>query len=452
MIALPSRSPGRNPNSTTWLRRAARWGVRLGLAFGLCSCAEPRREHVQHGRFESVELRVPRGAHGVVLVLAGAQDTALADVLSAQVAERGAVAARVDADAFAGVLEATPGCVVPSGDLDNLARFVQAYSKLSSYEPAILVGVGRGARLAAAALAQAPVDTFAGALLLGGCRGAALQVPLCPRDPTSDPPGPVVVPKPLVLGSGPACSDPVTSEAGSDADKRAALAQFPAALAELAELARARGSSGPSDVADVPITEVIASGGDHPDTFGILLSGDGGWAGIDKALSTRLARRGLPIVGIDSLRYFWTARTPESTAADLDRVIRRYRAAWKRDRVVLMGYSQGADVLPFILNRLPDETRTAVVSAIALSLSGSATFEFHVSSWIGASGDRPTLPEVQRQAHQGLVCVYGRGDHDALCPALPADGYRLVALPGDHHFGGDYDRLTAVVLESIPPG
>ena len=205
-------------------------------------------------------------------------------------------------------------------------------------------------------------------------------------------------------------------------------------------------------MADLPITEVVAAGGDHPDTFGILLSGDGGWAGIDKALSTRLARHGLPIVGIDSLRYFWNARTPESTAADLDRVIRRYQAAWKRRRVVLMGYSQGADVLPFIINRLPDETRASVVSAVALSLSTSATFEFHVTNWIGASGDQPTLPEVQRLAHTGLLCVSGRDDRDALCPALQPDAYRIVELPGDHHFGGDYDRLTTIVLESVPPG
>ena len=426
--------------ATTRLRRRA-W---LGLLCGLAACrGEPRRESVQHGRFAQLELRVPSSARGVVVLLARA-DEPLADALSERATERGAVVVRADARAFAQVLDATPqGCVFPSGDLDNLAHFVEAYLKLPSYEPAILVGVGLGAGLVAAALGQAQADTFAGALLVGGCTDAGLRVPLCPREASLDASAAAARPQPIALG-GASCAAP--------GDTGAALAEFPAALERLAEIARARATSAPSDMADLPITEVVAAGADHPDTFGILLSGDGGWAGIDQALSARLARRGLPIVGIDSLRYFWKARTPESTAADLDRVIRRYQAAWKRRRVVLMGYSQGADVLPFILNRLPDETRAAVVSAVALSLSASATFEFHVSSWMGASGDQPTLPEVQRLAHGSLVCVYGRDDRDALCPALHPNAYRLVELPGDHHFGGDYERLTSIVLESIPPG
>ena len=99
-----------------------------------------------------------------------------------------------------------------------------------------------------------------------------------------------------------------------------------------------------------------------------------------------------------------------------------------------------------------DDTRRDIVSAVALSLSTTATFEFHLSNWIGASGDRPTLTEVQRLAHGPLVCVYGQDDPDALCPALQPDAYRIVALPGDHHFNGDYERLTNIVLDSVPPG
>jgi type IV secretory pathway VirJ component len=416
----------------------------------LCGCrSEPRRERLQHGRFEAVELLVPERPHGVVLVLARPEDATIAERVSALASERGAVAVRVDATAFARVLDATPsGCVFPSGDLDNLAHFVQAYLKLPSYEPAVLVGVGSGAALVAGVLSQAPVDTFAGAIQLADCPGPALERPLCPREASPDASG-AAEPPLTALGPAAGCIDG-TSAVPTDADDL--LAPLPAALERLGALARTRATAAPSDMADLPLTEVVSAGGDHPDTFGILLSGDGGWAGIDKALSARLARRGLPIVGIDSLRYFWTARTAESTAADLDRVIRRYQAAWKRRRVVLMGYSQGADVLPFILNRLPEATRASVVSAVALSLSTTATFEFHVSSWIGASGDQPTLPEVQRLAHTRLVCVFGTSDHDALCPALSPDAYRIVALPGDHHFNGDYDRLTSIVLESVPPG
>ena len=78
---------------------------------------------------------------------------------------------------------------------------------------------------------------------------------------------------------------------------------------------------------------------------------------------TRRARRrlhrggGIPVVGLDSLRYFWKARTPASAAADIDRALRYYLAHWKKQRALLVGYSQGANVLPFIVNRLPQATR-----------------------------------------------------------------------------------------------
>jgi type IV secretory pathway VirJ component len=226
--------------------------------------------------------------------------------------------------------------------------------------------------------------------------------------------------------------------------------EFLGLFARLAASSRARAAAAPHGLEGLPIVEVAATGPGQADTFGVLLSGDGGWAGIDKELSARLARDGLPIVGIDSLRYFWRARTPESAAADVHRVIQHYRAAWKRQRVVLIGYSQGADVLPFILNRLPPQSRRAVVSAVALSLSTTATFEFHLASWVGASGDRPTMPEVQRLARGPLWCVYGKDDGDALCPELDQTVFHVVQLPGTHHFNGDYERVSAVVLDAIP--
>ena len=43
--------------------------------------------------------------------------------------------------------------------------------------------------------------------------------------------------------------------------------------------------------------------------------------------------------------------------------------------------------------------------------------------------------------------MYGDKDEDALCPDLPANDGVKVKLPGDHHFGGDYDRLAEVILK-----
>ena len=62
----------------------------------------------------------------------------------------------------------------------------------------------------------------------------------------------------------------------------------------------------------------------------VVYSGDGGWRDIDKEIAGRLQELGIPVVGVDSLRYFWSERTPERIAADLDLIMAHYREAWQR--------------------------------------------------------------------------------------------------------------------------
>jgi type IV secretory pathway VirJ component len=446
-----------------WRRLGRAWlrleGVLVMLGLTACT-GEPRQQSISHGRFQQLSLTVPRSPDKLVLLLAGAGASAPANALGHELARGGAIVTRIDADALRSVLVApTERCALPSGDLDNLAHFVQAYLTLPSYQPAILVGLGSGAGLATTALLQSPPGTFAGAIAFDFCGDSSLGKAPCAApglqvDDTSQrvAPTPALADPLLRLrspGAAAACPAGSPPEYSSPMQEASAL---PRAIEALAATAHSRALAPPAALADLPTVEVAASTAEHPDVFAVLLSGDGGWAGIDKDLSTRLAERGLPVVGVDSLRYFWRPRTPESTAADVERIIRHYQAAWRRSRVLLIGYSQGADVLPFVLNRLPEQTRVSLVASVALSLSASAAFEFHVSNWIGASGDRPTAPELERLAPGALTCVAGKEDADAICSQLDPARFRLLELPGSHHFDGDYERLSSIVLETLGPG
>lgn len=427
-------------------RGARRHALALGLsALWLWACThEPRHEALAHGRFAQLELSVPDAPRSTVLLLSDAAERAHADALTARLTKDGSLVTRLDADAFRSVLDQTKsGCVFPAGDLDNLARFVQAYAKLPGYQPAILLGLGAGASLVAGALEQAPVSTFAGALVLDYCGQPASRAPFCPRaQPASEPPPLVRLADALK-----ACPPGTPAPFAAPALDAAHLADE---FAKLAARAQARAVAAPTDVGDLPVIEVAASGG-SADTLGVFLSGDGGWAGFDENLSELLAARGIPIVGFDSLRYFWRARTPEGTAADIAHVIEHYRSAWKRDKVLLIGFSQGADVLPFIMNRLAPATRASITSAVALSISTKASFEFHLSNWLGPSGDVPTLPEMQRLGKDHIVYVCGQNDGDAICPQLDASAFRAIALPGDHHFDDAYDKLLEIILGTLGP-
>jgi type IV secretory pathway VirJ component len=182
------------------------------------------------------------------------------------------------------------------------------------------------------------------------------------------------------------------------------------------------------------------------------MSGDGGWAGLDQDIAAALSARGIPVVGLDSLRYFWTARTPDSVAADTDRMIRYYLAHFGKKRVLLVGYSQGADVLPFAVNRLPQDAKAQVALMAILGMSEHALFEFHVSSWISddTSGP-PTLPEVNRITGVPVLCIYGEDEHDSLCPKLDPTKFNVVKVKGGHHFDGNYAALADDILAAAKP-
>ncbi|MGH8240785.1 MAG: virulence factor family protein, partial [Steroidobacteraceae bacterium] len=207
-------------------------------------------------------------------------------------------------------------------------------------------------------------------------------------------------------------------------------------------------ASAPAELAGLPIVEVPAQ---RPgDTLAILISGDGGWAGIDKAVAHSLTEQGIAVVGVDSLRYFWKERTPQSAADDVDRIVRHYMVEWDRQDVVLIGYSQGADVLPFVVNRLPAQTRARVRLAAMLGLGERAVFEFHLASWLSQNDDGlPIAPELQRMSDIRGLCVYSDEGDESSCPDAASRTLRAVNLPGGHHFGGDYERVAALILEQL---
>jgi len=95
----------------------------------------------------------------------------------------------------------------------------------------------------------------------------------------------------------------------------------------------------------LPVVEVAATGG-QSDTLAVMVSGDGGWAPIDRSIASVLAQNGIPVAGLNALQYFWKRRTPDEAARDLQQIVETHLAAWGKRRIVFIGYSRGADVLP----------------------------------------------------------------------------------------------------------
>ena len=238
----------------------------------------------------------------------------------------------------------------------------------------------------------------------------------------------------------------------SDAAPATAVPRAPNKAPPVARASAAVAFHGPiPPVDDLPLAVIPAAPGTHSRWFGVFLSGDGGWVGIDRQISHALAARGIPMVGWDSLRYFWTPRTPEGSAQDLDRVLRHFALRWGKSRVLLVGYSQGADTLPFMINRLPPTTHAIVGLTALLGISDSAQFEFHVANWLGSTrGGIPTAPELARWTGSHYLCLYGRSDREATCAHSQSPWAISVEMPGGHHFDGHYAAIADRILAHLP--
>jgi type IV secretory pathway VirJ component len=196
-----------------------------------------------------------------------------------------------------------------------------------------------------------------------------------------------------------------------------------------------------------PADTPAAAGGD---TMAVLYSGDGGWGALDRGVAQQLASDGLSVIGVNSLHYFLNRRTPQQAADDLAAVLRSHEARWGRKKVVLIGYSFGADALPAIVPRLPQDLRAQIKSLVLIGVGPTGDLKFHPASWLdrAAPGSYPVAPAIEALKGLPMTCIYGDKEHNDVCSTLPDAIIRKVQLTGGHHFDGDYGRLGQAIYEA----
>ena len=466
--------------------RIASLVVAIALVGGLVASAET----LEFGRFGTVTLYhdSPVPAHVVLFVSGdGGWNLGVVDMAQA-LAGLDALVVGIDITHYLKQLNAgTDACGYPAGDLEGLSQYVQKALDFPHYVAPVLVGYSSGATLVYATLVQAPSATFRGAISMGFCPDLPLTRSLCPGrglrwtagpkgkgvrflpDPTLEAPWiafqglidevcdpPSVETYVRQVGHAEIVSLPHVGHGFSV--QRNWLPQFKASFARLVETTPAASASpvpGGADVSDLPLIELPATG-PATDLMAVIMSGDGGWASLDKDVGAALAAHGIPVVGVDSLQYLWKARDPEGIGRDLVRILEHATAAWGERRIVLVGYSSGADVLPFMTSRLPDALRSRVALVTLIGPGAQASFQFHLSDWLGGRPDPkalPSLPEVEKLRGLPVLCISGEKEADSLCANLGerANWVQVVRLGGGHHLGRDYDRVAEEILARVAP-
>jgi type IV secretory pathway VirJ component len=92
--------------------------------------------------------------------------------------------------------------------------------------------------------------------------------------------------------------------------------------------------------------------------------------------------------------------------------------------------------------------QTQIATVSLLGVDSKASFEISVTDWIGTDeSGLPTRPELANLSSAPVLCIYGQGEKDSICPSLPGTRIRAEEVGSGHHFGGEYDELADKILE-----
>lgn len=205
--------------------------------------------------------------------------------------------------------------------------------------------------------------------------------------------------------------------------------------------------------AALPVIEIeAAQRADAPDFFVIWLSGDGGWGKMERAVSTRLAAAGVPVLGVSSFRYYARPRKAADTAAAIAAVVPAYEKRWEKTRFVLAGFSFGAASGPFVVKALPAEIRQQLALAAFLSPGVRANFWAGPWSWVNLGFGPRVLPVMTQLGPTPVLCIGDAGVFEDICPKTPSPGMTSVRLKGGHLLTDQYDEITRLIIQTAAPG
>ncbi|KIC08274.1 hypothetical protein RA19_20065 [Leisingera sp. ANG-M1] len=339
-------------------------------------------------------------------------------------------------------------CAAAAPLLANLARRLQQQKGARARTP-VLTGYGDGAALAFFAADAAP-GLFKGLVTVGFdaaqtiCPGTALQDARASKAPLRW----LDIAEPGLTSAAEDIAGATAVETGPE--PRRTFYQSYLRLAGTDHAFDTGTAASGKDLDGLPLTIHQDPGAPVSDTYAIFLSGDGGWANFDEQVSDRLAARGIPVVGISSLRYMWREKQPAQIAADLARIDAHFRPVFGRSKLLLLGFSLGANTLPFAAAELPAELRERLAGVGLIAPETRTGFEIVVGGWLGQqTGSVAVAPAIEALSAslppERVFCLYGSRETVSACPLARLPGMQLVEFEGGHHLGNDHDGIVRVL-------
>ena len=201
---------------------------------------------------------------------------------------------------------------------------------------------------------------------------------------------------------------------------------------------------------DFQITE-WNSHSDKPIIF--YISGDAGFNTFSKSFGEDLHSYGYDVFALNTKIYFWNQKTPEQTSSDIENYINKQLRGRENQKVILIGYSFGSDVTPFVYNRFSDDLKSKIQKVFIIGPSKSNDFKIHLDEYFGqdTKGSLQVIPEINKMTNVPLMLILSDFEY----VNFPyeniklGNNYKMKHLGGDHHYGGNTKMLADFIVENL---
>lgn len=447
------------------------------------------------GAFGKVTIYKPKGTPNAVVLFVsgdGGWNSGVVD-MAKNIVDQGALVAGIDIQHyFKAIKKEKSKCYYPAGDFEELSLLLQKKVKMNQYLKPILVGYSSGATLVYGMLAQAPANTFSGAIALGFCPDIETDKTLCDGsgltshvlkegkayylEKTEKLTAPFIV---LQGTTDQVCNYADTKKymEGLKQGKLISLSkvghgfsvtknwlpEFIAAYKEILSTpnyAKQKSEQNPLLKEqtltplpfEMPLTLIPTRSKDESLPIAFLISGDGGWTSFDQSVGEALAEKGLNIVGLDAQKYFWNSKTPAETAIAVSKAVEHYLQQWNKKTFILVGYSFGASVVPFVAADLSESLKEKLKGVYALSPDAKADFEIHIADMLSLESSKDNydvISELKKIKMYNPVCFFGSEEDAVLRDRFSEAGIKTIELPGSHHYNNDYNKIAESILKAI---
>lgn len=148
---------------------------------------------------------------------------------------------------------------------------------------------------------------------------------------------------------------------------------------------------------------------------------------------------------------FWNEKQPKQVADEISEAVEYYMKLWNRSSFILIGYSFGACVSPFIIPELNSSLKGSLKGIYCFSPDETGDFKIHITDLLNFNTTQKydVLSQMKVIKSWNPICIFGGGETPEKQDRFLKGGIRVEIIPGAHHYDNDYNAVTDIIFKDF---